>query len=364
MQDLFGEAGSKIFFENILRLWIEPELSRRAKEGRLYRNNIETCLILMPKNQPTIIQFNEEGGFEGRLKRAPNTSFEKGQAVNVYQVVEVVTLKHPIIDEKRVAFVFIMLISNEWHIFFDFSPNGPDYIQPDDEWDWSMGKDLAAAWNLKLHEIVIESYTKEIEELKKIGMWTVPCLFPYPMSLILEKLSLKDVEGARSVLTSHCNVAFVEGLVKEWLILEPFSKRKRLIENAVTAHKEGKHDLSIYTLMPHVEGIVTEWLESMPSKDNLPKHQKDIMLKFGDLMRTNEGSFTYKHISESSLSFLLGPVLQKIEEWKNGISNNFPNRHAVEHGVYDESLFSEENSLKVILLLDTISHMIKNHSGR
>jgi len=51
---------------------------------------------------------------------------------------------------------------------------------------------------------------------------------------------------------------------------------------------------------------------------------------------------------------LTGPVLRTFDKWSVAIDNLFPNRHVVEHGKYDDSIFTEENSIKLFLLLDTI----------
>jgi hypothetical protein len=58
-------------------------------------------------------------------------------------------------------------------------------------------------------------------------------------------------------------------------------------------------------------------------------------------------------------------VLSKIEDWKKKIYGpDVPNRHIVaSHDEYDEKYYSEENSIKVILLLDTIHYLITHQNG-
>jgi hypothetical protein len=55
---------------------------------------------------------------------------------------------------------------------------------------------------------------------------------------------------------------------------------------------------------------------------------------------------------------LNGPVLSTFKDWQMKIDNSFPNRNAIEHGKYDDSFFTEENSIKLFLLLDTIHSII------
>ena len=62
------------------------------------------------------------------------------------------------------------------------------------------------------------------------------------------------------------------------------------------------------------------------------------------------------------MDFILeGPVLKTFKRWNDQIDDAFPNRHVIEHGRYDESLYTEENSTKQFLLLDTVYHIMLTH---
>lgn len=88
-------------------------------------------------------------------------------------------------------------------------------------------------------------------------------------------------------------------------------------------------------------------------------------------MRNVSSTYTYRRIVESSLEFILdGPVLSTFQNWFARIDRSFANRNVIEHGKYDDSLFSEENSIKLFLLLDTIYYIVsergekeKEHAG-
>lgn len=358
----FDEEASNNLFNNIMKMWVNPELDRRLNEERIHARDISRCLILLPNGQKPIVQFNEEGRLDA-VARIALKNFEYGSIMYLHDIVEILHIRPPKLDRKRVAFVYMILVDMQWYVFFDFSPDHSDYATERDDKNWSMGKDIAKAENLRLQERIIKGYAEQMKQLERIGLWSVPSLFPYPMSLILHKLSENDEKGALAALISHCNLKYLESLTSTWFNIEPFLRRKRLIENALFSHTNGKWDLCIHTLMPHVEGIMSEWLESGPLKQKgLPKHQKDIAQKFSDIAKANKGNFTYKHLAESSTNFIMGPVLTKIEKWKKLYGPVFPNRHVVGHGAYDETLYSEENSIKVILLLDTIYYLIKQNT--
>lgn len=127
------------------------------------------------------------------------------------------------------------------------------------------------------------------------------------------------------------------------------------------AHELSLYHSSIHTLLPHAEGIITDWEYALSLENNpIPWRTESKAKKFRDLaLGTNPRTLTYQRIVESTLSFVIdGPVLRTFKQWLDELDPAFPNRHVVEHGRYDERLFTEENSIKVFLLLDTIYHII------
>jgi hypothetical protein len=140
--------------------------------------------------------------------------------------------------------------------------------------------------------------------------------------------------------------------------------RKKLLQDSLDAHKMGKYGLSIHALLPQVEGIITDWVyEKLPDSE-VPWRQESKTKKFCDLILDKPlTTFTYKRIVGSAIDFILsGPVLTTFKNWTKLIDEAFPSRHIVEHGKYEESLFSEENSIKLFLLMDTIFYMISSYS--
>lgn len=70
---------------------------------------------------------------------------------------------------------------------------------------------------------------------------------------------------------------------------------------------------------------------------------------------------TYNKIVESTVDFIVGgPVLKTFRRWVDEIDQAFPNRHVIQHGRYDDSLFNEENSVKLLLILDSIYYIISS----
>lgn len=51
------EEGSRTFFNNIVKLWVEPELNKRLQEGNPYTRDIHRCLILLPTEEKQVVNF-------------------------------------------------------------------------------------------------------------------------------------------------------------------------------------------------------------------------------------------------------------------------------------------------------------------
>ena len=116
------------FFNQIMKLWVNPEIESRKSNCTLPKLfSIKKCLIMLPKDNPPIVKFNEEFGWEVTVKKAPGASFEKGQTVFIHEIISVESVKMPNINGKPVAFVYLVREGvDTFNITFDFlAPNPP-----------------------------------------------------------------------------------------------------------------------------------------------------------------------------------------------------------------------------------------------
>jgi len=60
-----------------------------------------------------------------------------------------------------------------------------------------------------------------------------------------------------------------------------------------------------------------------------------------------------KTVRSCSKFIICGPILETFQKWNLSVRNTFTNRTVVEHGKHDDSINSEENTIKLFLLLDT-----------
>jgi len=361
---LLSKEGVQNFFKQIMKLWVEPEIKRRRQTTGLPHDfKIFHCLIRFPKDRRPIVEFNNEIGWIASIKKAPGTSFEKGQPVHLHEIQKIVAVNPPEVDGHRVAFIYFFWTGRdqEYKIIFDFTPKIPEKrVSEKDKKAWMFSKAIAESLQAVLTRKTISIHPDMQMILQKIGLWVVPALLPYPMSKIMKQLAEDKIEEASTTLLEHCTSEYIETLSSKWWTIEQYEKRKKLILHALDAHKNKQYDLSIHALLPQIEGIITDWIYTKLPETEIPWRQKSKTRKFKDLVLSRPPTaFTYRRIVESTINFILGgPVLNTFKQWLEQIDKAFPGRHVVQHGKYDESLFTEENSIKLFLLLDTVHFII------
>jgi hypothetical protein len=361
---MLDREGANNFFNQINQLWVNPEIESRKGKGILPDSfSINKCLITFPNDKAPIVKFNDEFGWEATARKVPGKSFKKGQAIYIYDISSIEKVKLPTIDGKRVAFIFFIVCElDAFKIIFDFSPNHPNFDPKNDE---PIEREIAGLLQERLVEQSVNYQESMQSQLSKIGLWTVPALLPHPLCSMVLKLEKNNITDAKLLLLKECTPNFFAQISSEWWKVKEIEIRRKLIEDALTAHKEGKYTLSISALLPQIEGIITDWIYSQ-TPENIPREIKPRSKKFKELVLRKPTLSSYKRIVNSTINFILsGPVFSpfKIQQGVNDIETAFPNRNVVAHGRFDNSLFTEENSLKLLLLIDTLYYVISKQTS-
>lgn len=73
MYDAFNdEKAGQNLFNQVMKLWIEPEISKRKQKSILPEGfKIYRCLIRLPQDRDPIVEFNDEVKFIALAKFAP-----------------------------------------------------------------------------------------------------------------------------------------------------------------------------------------------------------------------------------------------------------------------------------------------------
>ena len=256
---MLNEETIQNFTRNIHELWIKPELDKRRAEGRIPENFlIYRYMVKLPKDRPPIVEFNEEVRWVVKAKLGSGEPFV-GDGAFLHDIAEIVSVNPPEIDGNRVAFIFIWWNGHEFEGVFDFSPNWDPGELPAGSDSWTYGGVIAQYLRSRLTELTIHVHDSLERQLRHIGLWAVPALLPYPLSEICRLVQAGQLPAAREILSSHCTVEFIRGLVSTWWDMRLFADRRTLIEQSLQAHESGHYALSVSTLLPHTEGVITDW---------------------------------------------------------------------------------------------------------
>jgi len=347
------------FSQQIADIWINPELERRKRENILPDNfKLLQCLIRLPKGTAPIIEFNDEIGWNALIKKPEKLPLEVGKPIYVHEIIDIVQVKPPLVNEERVAFIFVYWNGYQYNVVFDTTPNFTTLSDQDDVENWPIGKIIANHLQYILKEKTMYLHDSLAPQFSKIGLWAAPSLLPYPLSEIAYLLSINDTTNARRIFVEYCTSDFIEQLSSTWFDNEIFNKRKQILIDAIYAHKIKKFTLSINTILPQIEGIITDWLYAKYPEEIIPWKQESKTKLFKN--KTAQAvRYIDNRINISTADFIIsGPLLETFNEWLGGINLTFPNRHVVTHGKYDPSIYTEESSIKLFILIDTLYYII------
>jgi hypothetical protein len=364
---MLDDIGKQNFARNLHEQFIQPEIERRQEAGTFPDEfKIRECLIRLPKDGRPLVEFNREFGWLVKPKLAPAlklTGMALDRPVYNHEIVAIERVFPPEIDGQRVSFIYLFWTGFEYCSVFDFSPNQLDF---DPAGEFELGQVIADHLQHQIVEITVSLSKRNQAQLHQIGLWPVTSLLPYPISHIVERVGSGHPEEARQILVTHCNATFVAELVETWQPIQAFERRMALFREAVENHANQNYHSSIHTLIPHIEGVITDWLMTVVQPDEVRWRPDSKIRQFKELVEViPQFNQAYREAFEAVCQFLLeGPPLQRFQDWLEKIDPSFPGRHPVAHGRYEEALFNEENSIKLFLMLDTVCQFMMFYEAR
>jgi len=202
MKNELTQEDLKRTFQQIVDLWIIPEVNKRQQKG--WREDIiwAAQIILVPNRKP-LIRLNNQVDVKVRVK--VNRNIKKGEAVFHKDISEI----NEIIIEKTIkdsAYIILMLFNNKWTIKFDFryfKETVKEYIgaarefyesaeenlfkkrfRPFYEECWATAEILSACNFL----LIGQKYDKHYKNIEKMKSWAELGNVEIEFSEVLEKL--------------------------------------------------------------------------------------------------------------------------------------------------------------------------------
>jgi hypothetical protein len=199
--------------------------------------------------------------------------------------------------------------------------------------------------------------------LVKAGFWFTPSM---PFELLLKVENLAKNEGALPEEIEKTIIEYYEDgnwtalteMVDSWYENEHFANRKHIINDALDAHKAGRYTLSIPTLIPQIEGLLSS-IFKQPAGGPTEMFKNALEKEYTDLL--------YEASKEILLSLATSPVLyggiaeeyfipERYPDWLNQRGykeEQVFNRAAISHGI-QINYSTKSNSVRVFLLLDIV----------
>ena len=169
-------------------------------------------------------------------------------------------------------------------------------------------------------------------------------------AVLLDQISLSYEEGnlteqdVDEIITHFYNKDKLEKLVETWSEKSFIQPRMKILKECVSAHIEGRFELSIPTLLPQIEGIVADIVEHAGR------------MKFKNIEEYVDSMFVRNsRFDRIGKAFFFSILLEEFK-WKDPIP--FLSRHAILHGA-DTNYASASNSLRLILIFDQLQAAIQ-----
>lgn len=207
----------------------------------------------------------------------------------------------------------------------------------------------------------LEPLTDILQTLKKIEEFKQKPIFEgfeynwfifLPLDQMLRLVEMhkegKDKEIKRMLMRVAKNKTFLKDFMKELSRITLLKPRLHVLKDALSAHLEDKFTLSIPSLLPQIEGILWD----IAQKKGIAVGTTIIPIS-GKKFRVKSVKAVVEHPTMYDLmtSHLADFYLQKV------YTRNF--RHAIIHG-RNPKYNSEEDSMKMIMLLRAVTEIAKN----
>jgi hypothetical protein len=169
-------------------------------------------------------------------------------------------------------------------------------------------------------------------------------------AILLDKISLSFEKGkitaqdVDEILVHFYNKDRLQEIVDTWSEQKFIQPRMKILREVVTAHIEGRYELSIPSLLPQIEGIIAD-INKHAGRMNFPNIKEYVEAMFARDTRFDRVGKTF---------FL--SILYENFEWQDPIP--FLSRNAILHGA-DTNYASASNSLRLILMFDLLQDSTK-----
>jgi hypothetical protein len=222
------------------------------------------------------------------------------------------------------------------------------------------------ALTAELNRISIEIFTESARlEIQIMGTFDLPPEWVFPTSTASPNTDMATIKAFVESGYSSVDDLFIDTLMSNQRVKETFNcwkanstkilNRIPLIEEAIEAHIDEKFYLSVSALIPQIEGLLRDALESMNMPADFNSMRKEDMKNatsaLKDLWKSQPHNLQEATLLLDSLPDAVSDLYHEFVPTKSVQGKLY--RHGICHGLQTD-FGSKKNSLRLILLLDRI----------
>jgi hypothetical protein len=243
---------------HMLQMAIVPEIERRVAAGVLGPGDLPFQVLQFRWLQidgKQEIQINDDVKLIAtvKIKRAP---IQAGEVLTLSDIdPDECHLEPPTIDGKRAAYFYCRSSFLHFQNIFDFTPNGPD--GPDST---PMRFAVAEYAHAKALMELIKPISR-YEQLSTANWPPGPAYYPNVLSHVHQHPDSLKARDFGDIVAKSYGDEYLKGRLDFWAETKFFDPARFVyVTKAINEYLAGDYMCAIYVLVPHFEGIITDYL--------------------------------------------------------------------------------------------------------
>jgi hypothetical protein len=339
----------------MLRFYVVPEIERRIaaevlKPGQLpFR--VHQFRYLNGDGQH-LIEINDEVKLLAEVKTT--RAIAAGEELTMADIhPKEVFLKPPTVNGKPAAFFLCLSEYLNFITMFDFTPNAPPDPSGEAHEQWAMKYPLADMVQAqRLHQAM-----NAADQYRRLGdaSWPPsPAYYPGVLWRAHNEPGFLASPACAEAVAAVCGPAYWRQRLDFWSQTDFFKDRHTYVKKAVDEYLAADYVSSIYVLVPHVEGIVKDYLDAAGITP--PDGFKSSVHALKNLVLSRKVLMFPRSVLDEVFKFIeTGTFLANTANVTD--AGKEVTRHGIAHGVF-KNFENRDIALKYLILLDALGYVM------
>jgi hypothetical protein len=341
----------------LLRLYVVPEIDARVAAGTLRPADLPFQVYqfrFLQSGGKSAIEINDDVHIVGSVKLTRSMSIKAGQPLTLADIdSEDCLMEPPTLEGTGAAFFLCRSQFLNFMTMFDFTPNAPPHPSGVESEERPMRYPIAEMAEAEAMFAVMDP-TEKFKELADASWPPGPGHVPNVLWHIHNDAgSLQDPGFGDVAATSHSE-AYWKRQVDFWTATDVFGDRLKYVTESIGAYLAGDYITSIYVLVPHLEGIVLDYLTAAGVAPRYRVESRVEDLK--SLVLSRKVLMFPRSVLDRIFTFIeTGSFLSETSKIKDPATE--VTRHGIAHGIF-KNFDNRDIALKYLILLDALAYVI------